>query len=147
MFLGWLVSFVVSVLYTGLVFATYKQITTTTASNTLYLAHALLNGAVVGALIGKVGRDSNGARIGGAVIAALGAFFGYANALPLILAKEQSFMALKNLLEYEPFFPAKAWWHSEATGGVDWFSVLGLVLAAAAAWGVAYLVGNKRRPA
>ena len=145
-FLGLLVSFVVSALYTGLILATYKDITSNAVSNTLYLGHALLNGAIVGALVGKVGRGSNGARIGGAVIAALGAFFGYANALPLIIAKEQSLMAIKDMLEYNPFLPAKAWWHSEATGGVDWFSLLGLVLAAGAAWGVAYLIGSRRRP-
>ncbi|MGW2721503.1 hypothetical protein [Streptomyces sp. NPDC001492] len=146
-FLGLLVSFVVSALYTGLILATYKDITSTTVANTLSLGHALLNGAIVGALVGKVGRGSNGARIGGAVVAALGAFFGDANALPLIIAKEQSFMALKDMLEYNPFLPAKAWWHSDATGGVDWFSLLSLVLAAGAAWGIAYLIGNRRRPA
>ncbi|MFI7404681.1 hypothetical protein ACIBW9_30095 [Streptomyces sp. NPDC049541] len=146
-FLRLLVSFVVSALYTGLILATYKDITSATVANALSLGHALLNGAIVGALVGKVGRGSNGARIGGAVIAALGAFFGDANALPLIIAKEQSFMALKDMLEYNPFLPAKAWWHSDATGGVDWFSLLSLVLAAGAAWGVAYLVGSRRRPA
>lgn len=145
-FLGLLVSFIVSLLYSGLILATYKDITSNTVANTLYLGHALLNGAIVGALVGKVGRGSNGARIGGAVIAALGAFFGDANALPLIIAKEQSLMAIRDMLEYNPFLPAKAWWHNDATGGVDWFSPLGLVLAAVAAWGVAYLIGNKRRP-
>jgi hypothetical protein len=142
--LGFFVSVIVSLLYSGLVLATYKEQSLTTA-NTLYLAHALVNGAIVGSLVGLVGHRSNGARIGGAVIAALGAFFGYANALPLIIAKSQSPMAVRDMLEYEPFYPAKAWWTSEATGGVDWFSPLGLLIAAAAAWGLAYLVGNKRR--
>ncbi|MFJ8363640.1 hypothetical protein [Streptomyces sp. NPDC093984] len=142
--LGFFVSVVVSLLYSGLILATYKDQSTTTA-NTLYLAHALLNGAVVGSLVGLVAHRSNGARIGGAVIAALGAFFGYANALPLIFAWERSPMALRDLLEAEPFWPAKAWWTSEAHGGVDWFSPLGLVVAAVAAWGLAYAVGNKRR--
>jgi hypothetical protein len=145
-FLGLLVSLVVSLLYTGVTLATYKDQSYATA-NVLYLAHALLNGAVVGALVGKVAHGSNGARIGGAVIAALGTFFGYANVLPLIIAKEQSAMALKNLLEAEPFFPAKAWWQDNNNGGVDWLNLLGLLVAAAAAWGIAYLVGNKRRPA
>jgi hypothetical protein len=143
-FLGLLVSFVVSALLSGLVLATYKHLTFG-PSTALYLAHAVLNGALVGAVIGKVGHRSNGARIGGAVIAALGAFFGWANALPLIILKETSLLRLKDLLEAEPFFPAKAWWTDEASGGVDWTSPLGLVLAAAAAWGIAYAVGNKRR--
>lgn len=146
-FLGLLVSFIVSLLYSGLILATYKDITSTTVANTLYLGHALLNGAIVGALVGKVGHGSNGARIGGAVIAALGTFFGNTNALTFIIAKEKSLMAIRDMLEYTPFLPAKAWWNDETTGGVDWFSPLGLVLAAAAAWGIAYLIGNQRRQA
>ncbi|GHK04795.1 hypothetical protein SY2F82_65920 [Streptomyces sp. Y2F8-2] len=141
--LGFFVSVVVSLLYSGLILATYKDQSLTTA-NTLYLAHALLNGAIVGSLVGLMAHRSNGARIGGAVIAALGAFFGYVNAIPLVFAWERSPMALMDLLEAEPFFPAKAWWTSEAHGGVDWFSPLGLVVAAAAAWGLAYVVGNRR---
>ncbi|WP_258053645.1 hypothetical protein [Streptomyces sp. Ru72] len=142
--LAFFVSVVVSLLYSGLILATYKHQSLTTA-NTLYLAHALLNGAIVGSLVGLVAHRSNGARIGGAVIAALGAFFGYVNAIPLVFAWERSPVALMDLLEVEPFFPAKAWWTSEAHGGVDWFSPLGLVVAAAAAWGLAYAVGNRRR--
>ncbi|MEU9287121.1 hypothetical protein AB0D57_21000 [Streptomyces sp. NPDC048275] len=142
--LGFFVSVVVSLLYSGLVLATYKDLSLT-AANTLYLAHALLNGVIVGALVGSVAHRSNGAQIGGAVIAALGAFFGYANALPLIIAESQSPTAVWDMFEYEPFFPAKAWWNDQTGGGVDWFSPLGLVVAAAAAWGLAYVVGNKRR--
>ena len=142
-FLGFIVSVVVSLLYSGLNVATYKEQSLTTA-NVLYLGHALLNGAVVGSLVGLVGHRSNGARIGAALIAALGAFFGYANSLPLIVADSQTPSAAFDLLRAEPFFPAKAWWTSEAAGGVDWFSPLGLVVAAAAAWGLAYLVGNSR---
>ncbi|MFJ9122384.1 hypothetical protein ACIRJO_43635 [Streptomyces sp. NPDC102394] len=143
--LGFLVSFVVALLYTGLIVATYRDQSTTTA-NVLYFAHALLNGAVVGALVGKMAHRSNGARVGGAIVAALGTFFGYADALPVIVLKEQSFMALKSLLEAQPFFPAKAWWNDEAHGGVDWLMVLGLVVAAVAVWGVAHLVASRRRP-
>ncbi|MGW1958236.1 hypothetical protein ACWCPI_36745 [Streptomyces sp. NPDC001920] len=142
--LGFLVSFVVALLFSVLIVVIAKDLTFAT-STTLYLAHALLNGAIVGALIGSVGHRSNGARIGGAIIAALGAFFGWANFLPIFIVKEDGGMALKSLLESEPFFPAKAWWIDEASGGVDWTSPLGLVIAAAAAWGIAYLVGNKRR--
>ncbi|MGW1028632.1 hypothetical protein ACWD4J_33945 [Streptomyces sp. NPDC002577] len=143
-FLGFFASVVVSLLYSGLILATYKEQSVATA-NALYLTHALLNGAIVGSLVGSMAHRSNGSRISGAVIAALGAFFGYANALPLIIATNQTSTALRDLLEAEPFFPAKAWWTDEATGGVDWFSPLGLVVAAAAAWGLAYLIGNKRR--
>ncbi|MER5752746.1 hypothetical protein [Streptomyces sp. NPDC002088] len=106
--LAFFVSVVVSLLYSGLLLATYQDLSATTA-NVLYLAHALLNGAIVGALVGSMGHRSNGARIGGAIVAALGAFFGYANALPLIYAVKQSPTALTDLLKVEPFFPAKAW--------------------------------------
>ncbi|KPI00661.1 hypothetical protein OK074_5754 [Actinobacteria bacterium OK074] len=145
-FLAFFVSVIVSLLYSGLVLATYKDVSLTMGS-VLYLAHALVNGAIVGALIGSMAHRSNGARVGGAVIAALGAFFGYANALPLIFAVHDSPMALKTLLEYEPFFPAKAWWTDETGGGVDWYSPLGLVIAAATAWAIAYTVGTKQRRA
>ncbi|MEU6799438.1 hypothetical protein [Streptomyces neyagawaensis] len=142
--LGLLASFLVALLYTLLNVATYKDQTLTTA-NALYLGHALLNGAVVGLLVGLVGGRGNGARIGAALIAALGAFFGYTNSLPLVYAVESTPTAAWDLLSYEPFFPAKAWWTSEADGGVDWFSPLGLVLAAAAAYGLAYAMGARRR--
>jgi hypothetical protein len=142
--LGLLASFLVALLYTLLNVATYKDQTLTTA-NALYLGHALLNGAIVGLLVGLVGGRSNGARIGAALIAALGAFFGYTNSLPLVYAVESTPTAAWDLLSYEPFFPAKAWWTSEADGGVDWFSPLGLVLATAAAYGLAYAMGTRRR--
>lgn len=32
----------------------------------------------------------------------------------------------------------------QKVGGVDWYSPLGLVIAAAAAWGLAYVIGTKR---
>jgi hypothetical protein len=144
--LGFLVSGLVSLLYAGLNVATYKDQSLTTA-NVLYVGHALLNGAIVGSLVGLVGGRSIGARIGAAVIAALGAFFGYTNSLPLIFAFEETPAAAWDLLTYEPFFPAKAWWISETDGGVDWFSPLGLVVAVATAWGLAYVIGAKRRRA
>lgn len=143
-FLAFFVSVIVSMIYSGIILATYKEITSVTVANTLYLAHALLNGAIVGALVGAVGHRNNGAWTVGAVIAALGAFFGYTNAWPLIVASEQGGGAVWDLLRYDAFLPAKAWWNDESSGGVDWFSPLGLLLAAAAAWGLAYLIGNKR---
>ncbi|MCX4856489.1 hypothetical protein [Streptomyces canus] len=144
--LGLAASVLVALLSTGLIAATYKEQSLTVA-NVLYLAHALINGAVVGFLVGTVGRGNNGAGIGGAVIAALGAFLGYVNALPLIFALGETPLAAWHFLQAEPFFPAKAWWNDEASGGVDWFSPLGLVVAAAAAWGLAYALGSKRREA
>ncbi|WP_328780108.1 hypothetical protein OHT68_13595 [Streptomyces canus] len=144
-FLGLFASVVLSLLYSGLIMATYKEQSVTT-SNVLYFAHALLNGAVVGFLVGSVGRGNNGAGIGGAVIAALGAFFGYANSIPLVFAMEGTPKAAFDLLEHEPFLPAKLWWHNN-TGGVDWLNLLGLVLAAAVAWGLCYVIGKRRRQA
>ncbi|NUP14552.1 MAG: hypothetical protein HOZ81_00280 [Streptomyces sp.] len=143
-FLALFVSLIISMLYSGLILLTYKDMTVTVA-NTMYLGHALINGAVVGALIGAVGHRSHGAWIWGAVIAALGAFFGYTNAFPLVIADAQSPAAIGDMMEADPFIPAKAWWNDETGGGVDWFSPLGLVLAAVAAWGLAYLIGNRRR--
>ncbi|MCX5187711.1 hypothetical protein [Streptomyces sp. NBC_00268] len=143
-FLGFFTSVIVSLLYSGLILATYKEQSLTTA-HTLHLAHALVNGAIVGCLVGLVGHRSNGAHIGGAVIAALGAFFGFTNAVPLIIAENQSPSAIGDMMEADPFIPAKAWWNNEIDGGVDWFSPLGLLLAAAAAWGLACLIARKRR--
>ncbi|WP_244187887.1 hypothetical protein [Streptomyces regalis] len=143
-FLAFFISVIVSMIYSGLILATYKDLTLTTA-NALYLGHALLNGAIVGALVGSVGHRNTGAWIWGAVIAALAAFFGYANAWPLILADAQSPGAVWDMVRYDAFLPARAWWNDESSGGVDWFSPLGLLVAAAAAWGLAYLIGNKRR--
>jgi hypothetical protein len=142
-FLGFIVSVVVSLLYSGIILATYKEQSLTTA-NILYLGHALINGALVGSLVGLVGHRSNGAHIAAAVIAALGAFFGFTNSLPLIFADAQTPSFVADMLRHDPFFPAKAWWNSETGGGVDWFSPLGLVIAAAAAWGLAHVIGNRR---
>ncbi|MEU0744200.1 hypothetical protein [Streptomyces sp. NPDC006134] len=102
---------------------------------------------MVGALVGLVGHRSNGARIGGAVVAALGAFFGYTNALLLIIAESSAPTAILDTLGYDPFFPAKAWWTDETGGGADLFSPLGLLVAAAAAWGLAHVVGDRHRRA
>ncbi|MET9457081.1 hypothetical protein ABZY05_18630 [Streptomyces canus] len=143
--LGLTASVFVALLYTGLIAATYKEQSVTVA-NILYLAHALINGAVVGFLVGSVGRGHNGAGIGGAVIAALGTFFGYTNAIPLVFAVEETPKAAFDLLEHEPLLPAKLWWHNN-TDGVDWLNLLGLVLAAAVAWGLCYVVGKRRHQA
>ncbi|GGZ67590.1 hypothetical protein [Streptomyces bluensis] len=142
--LGFLASVVVSVIYTGVIFATYKD-QSETMVHTLYIGHALLNGVAVGALAGLVGGRSDGARIGAAVIAPLGAFFGYTNAVPLVIADSQTPSVVWDMLENEPFFPAKAWWGSASD--TTWISLLGLVIAAAAAWGLAYATGNRGRRA
>ncbi|MFC5216059.1 hypothetical protein [Streptomyces coerulescens] len=120
-FLGFFASVVVSLLYSGLILATYEDLTVTQA-NTMYLVHALINGAIVGCLIGLVGHRNTGAHVSGAVIAAAGAFFGFTNALPLIIADRQSPAAIGDMMEADPFIPAKAWWNNELDGGVDWFS-------------------------
>ncbi|MBA2944920.1 hypothetical protein H1D24_03535 [Streptomyces sp. PSKA28] len=142
--LGLFASVVVSLIYSGLILATYKDQSQTTA-HTLYVAHALLNGVVVGALVGLVGRRSNGARIGAAVIAALGAFFGYTNAIPLIIAESETPRAVADMVQWDTFLPAELWWGSQS--GTTWISLLGLVVAAASAWGLAYAVGNRGRGA
>ncbi|MER6999759.1 hypothetical protein [Streptomyces sp. NPDC000410] len=140
-FLGFLASVVVSVIYTGITLATYEEQSAETA-HTLYVLHGLLNGAAVGVLIGLVGRRSTGAQISGAVIAPLGTFFGYTNAIPLIIADGQGVPAIGDMMEVDPFIPAKAWWGSQS--GTEWLSLLGLAVAAAAAWGLAYVIGKRR---
>ncbi|HEY9374792.1 hypothetical protein [Streptomyces sp.] len=140
-FLGLLASFVVSLLYTGITLATYKD-QSESQSHTLYILHALLNGVTVGALVGLVGRSSNGARIAAAIVAPLGAFFGYTNAIPLVIAERETPAFVGDMLTADPFFPAKAWWGSQS--GTELLSLLGLVVAAAAAWGLAYAIGRRR---
>ncbi len=142
LFLGLLASFVVSAIYTGIILATYRE-QSEFAGHALYLLHAMANGAVVGVLAGLVGRGSNGARIGAAVLAPLGVFFGYANAVPLIIAERGGFDSARFLLKSDPFFPAEAWWGSRT--GTEWIALLGLALAALTAWGLAYLAGRNRR--
>ncbi|MDJ0462852.1 hypothetical protein [Streptomyces sp. H27-C3] len=140
-FLAFFASVVVSVIYGGIIVATYKN-RTPDSVHTLYVVHALINGAVVGALIGLVARRSVGAQVTGAVIAPLGAFFGYANAMPFVVAAQQSPSVLGGVLAHDPLFPARAWWGGQA--GTEWISLLGLVAAAVAAWGLAYAVGRRR---
>lgn len=140
-FLALFASFVISMIYGGILVATYEDQTPDSA-HTLYVLHAFINGAVVGVLIGLVGRRSGGARTFGAIIAPLGAFFGYTNALPVVLAVQQTPSLVGDMLEHDPFFPATAWWGSQS--GTEWISLLGLLIAAAAAWGIAYAVGRRR---
>jgi hypothetical protein len=146
-FLGFFVSLIVSLVFSGFILATYKD-QSVASERTFYVVHALLNGAIVGFLVGRVGGRSSGARIWAAVIGPLGAFFGYTNAVPLIIAESTSPAAVGDMVEDDPFAPAKLWWGS--TGEFTWIagvSLLGLVLAAAAAWGLAYAVGNRGRRA
>lgn len=141
-FLGFFASVVVSLLYSLLNMATYQD-QTYAAAHGFYLAHALLNGVVVGTLVGLVGRRSTGALIGAVIIAPLGAFFGYTNSIPLIIADGQGTPAIGDMMEEVPFLPAKSWWGSELDSTL--FSLLGLVMAVAAAWVLAYVVGKRRQ--
>lgn len=140
-FLGYFASVVVSLAYSVLVWATYED-QTKDAAQIMYIAHALLNGAVVGALIGLVARRSGGAWVSGALIAPLGVFFGYTNSVPMIIADISGMAAIGDMLEDDPFIPAKAWWGSY--GDTEWISLLGLALAAAMAWLLAFATGRRR---
>ncbi|MFM9373115.1 hypothetical protein [Streptomyces sp. Da 82-17] len=140
-FLGWLVSFVISLIYVGVVFAAYESLTEEAAGYGLYYGHALLNGAAVGAVAGLVGRRSNGAHISAGIIGALGTFFGSTNAF-VATYLDTAGSDITFLLRDHPFFPAEAWWGPDAGSGM--LSLLGLVLAAAAGWGIARLVGSRR---
>ncbi|MER5865169.1 hypothetical protein [Kitasatospora sp. NPDC002040] len=141
-FLGLLGSFLVSALYIGVVVATYQH-QSENARHTLYLAHALINGAVVGLLSGLVGRRRTGARICAAVVAPLGAFFGYTNSVVMVFAYSGGYHAVEHMLKFVPILPARSWWGSQS--GSEWVAVLGLLLAAGTAWTLTYLVGRRRR--
>lgn len=141
-FLGFLASFVVAALYTAVNAATLDELSYTMV-NTLLIGHALLNGAIVGWVVGLVGRRSTGAHISGAVVAVLGAFFGFTNSVPVLRAGYGDFQAVVDMVKFAPFFPAKVWWGADATG--HFLSILSLLVAAGAAWGVAHAVGRKRR--
>ncbi|MDI3388374.1 hypothetical protein QIS99_19515 [Streptomyces sp. B-S-A8] len=140
-FLGLLVSFVISLIYVVVIFASYKSLTDEAAGYALYYGHALLNGAAVGAVAGLVGRRSNGAHVSAGIIGALGAFFGSTNAF-VALYLDTPGSSPTFLLREMPFFPAQAWWGPDAGSGM--LALLGLVLAAGAGWGIARLTGSRR---
>ncbi|MFE2106983.1 hypothetical protein ACFXAF_14080 [Kitasatospora sp. NPDC059463] len=142
-FLGFAASLVVAAVYSAIFVFTFDAHQSRGSVHTLYLAHAFVNGAVVGLLVGLVGRRSPGAWIAGAVVAVLGAFFGYANAVPFMVLRDSGADGLQFMLEHEPFGPAKAWWGG--WDGSEWISLLGLAIAALAAWGTAFLTGRNRR--
>lgn len=140
-FLGLLVSVVLSLIYAGIFFATYKDLTDAATVHILYFAHAVINGAAVGAVAGLVGRRNNAAHVAAGVLAVLGAFFGQANAA-VFVQLDIAGSDLYYLLRERPFFPAEMWWGQDAESGL--LSLLGLVLAAAAGWGIARLIGSRR---
>lgn len=141
-FLGLLASFVVSVIYTAINVATLRELSHAMV-NTLLIGHALLNGGVVGWIVGLVGRRSTGAHSGGAVVAVLGAFFGFTNSIPFVMGEGGGFRLFIGMMKHEPLFPAEMWWGSSTVGHL--LSLLSLLAAAGAAWGVAHAV-SRRRP-
>jgi hypothetical protein len=141
-FLGLLVSVAVSALYSLVIYASYEDMSENTA-HTLYVLHALFNGAAVGTVVGLLARRRVGAHISGAIVAMLGCFFGYTNGIVLIFMDIGGLSRFSDMMEDAPFTPAKAWWGSES--GTELMPLLGLVVAAAAAWGLAYLIGRNRR--
>ncbi|MGR8007923.1 hypothetical protein [Streptomyces hypolithicus] len=141
-FLGFLVSFIVALIYSVVMYATYKDQSADTA-RVLYVLHALLNGAAVGAVVGLVARRSVGAHISGAIVAMLGTFFGFTNGVVLITADAGGHFALRDMMEVDPFYPAKVWWGGAS--GTEMHTLLGLLAAVAAAWGLAFVVSRSRR--
>ncbi|GAA1408367.1 hypothetical protein GCM10009639_58020 [Kitasatospora putterlickiae] len=141
--LGFVASVVVAAIYSAIAVFTFDDYESRTTVHTYYLVHAFLNGAVVGLLVGLVGRRSPGAWIAGAVVAVLGAFFGYVNAIPFMVLRDSGVDGLEYMLENEPFGPVKGWWGG--WDGTEWISLLGLAIAALAAWGTAFLTGRNRR--
>lgn len=140
-FLGLLVSVVVAAIYSLVMYATYKDASSNTAM-TMYVVHALLNGAAVGAVVGLLAHGRVGAHIGGAVVAMLGTFFGYTNGVVLIYIDAGGLNGFTDMLAFDPYIPAQNWWGS-GTDSVH--SLLGLLAGAAAAWGLAFVIGRNRR--
>lgn len=140
-FLGLLASFVIAAIYTAINAATLAEMSYAMV-NTLLIGHALVNGAVVGWLVGLVGRRNTGAHIGGAVVAVLGAFFGFTNSIPFVMGGSGGFHAFLDMMKFTPMLPVKIWWGTDAVGHL--LSILSLLAAAGAAWGVAHAVGGKR---
>ncbi|NBE54428.1 hypothetical protein, partial [Streptomyces boluensis] len=140
-FLGLLVSVVVSLIYAGIFFGTYKNLTDMTTVNIVYMAHAVINGAAVGAVAGLIGRRNNAAHVAAAIVAVLGAFFGQANAA-FFVQMDVMGSDVYYLLQEKPFFPAEMWWGRDVESGM--LSLLGLLLAVLAGWGIARLVGSRR---
>lgn len=137
-FLAFLVSFVISLIYSGIQGAALKY-----ESNavwvTSYLAYCLLSAAAVGALAGKIGGSSAGVRVSATVIAMLGAFFGSTNATVIMMLADGTGLYF---LKDDWYFPAQVWWAPGS--GYEWVAVAGLVVAAGAAFGLSYAVGRKR---
>ncbi|MEV0092120.1 hypothetical protein [Streptomyces sp. NPDC050738] len=140
-FLGLLASFVIAAIYSGIWFAMYKDMDSDSAVRGLYFGHAVINGALTGLVVGMVAGRSNGAHVGAGIIAALGAFFGFTNAFVCIMldAPNGDFF-----LKHNPMTPAKAWWATGGDAGDHLLAVLGVLLAAGIAWGLAAAMGRRR---
>ncbi|MFR9756617.1 hypothetical protein [Streptomyces sp. TR06-5] len=140
-FLGLLASFAVALVFSVLN-ALLVLDQSRTAVNTVYIVHGLLNGAVVGWLVALVGRRSTGAHAGGAVVATLGAFFGFTNSIAVLNIVNGGLWGFFDLLSYDPLWPATAWWGLDGLGHA--LALVGLAAAAGSAWGTAHLVSRKR---
>ncbi|MEU9093935.1 hypothetical protein [Streptomyces sp. NPDC048428] len=136
-FLGLPISLVMSLVLSGALFAVYKSSpASATTFRVVYGLAALLIAAAVGAVVGRVGGRSGGAHAAAGFLTALGIFFGFTNYLFPVLYDLGDIYAVRDALEADAFFPAKAWAES--------FTVITTLAGAAAAWGMAYAVGNRR---
>lgn len=141
-FLGLLFSVALASLYSLVIYASYED-TSQDVARVLYVAHALLNAAAVGTVVGLVARGRVGAHISGAVVAMLGAFFGYTNGVALIFTDVGGMSTFSDMMEDDPFTPAKAWWGDPSDP--ELISLFGLLVAGVVAWGMAFLIGRRRR--
>ncbi len=141
-FLGLLVSFALASLYSLVIYASYEDMSQDVA-RVLYVGHALLNAAAVGTVVGLVARGRVGAHITGAIVAMLGAFFGYTNGVALIFTDVDGMSGFSDMMEDAPLTPAKAWWGDPRDP--ELISLVGLLVAAVVAWGMAFLIGRRRR--
>ncbi|WP_419997354.1 hypothetical protein [Streptomyces boninensis] len=138
-FLALLVSVVLSGIYSMILLASYEDLSKV-GLKTSYVIFGLVLALAVGAVAGKVGGPSTGAHICAAVLAALGAFFGFTNGYVAILIDAADFDLLGDMLEEKPFFPAEAWWKGLKAA----IALPGIFLAAIGTWGMAHLTGKRR---
>ncbi|WP_197287823.1 hypothetical protein [Streptomyces apocyni] len=139
-FLGLLVSVVGSLVFAGILVASYEDLSKV-GLKLSYVGFALAIGALVGAVVGKSGARGASTMVIAGLLAALGTFFGYTNGQVFILADALDADIVGELLEDDPFFPAESWWEGSLKEGI---ALLGLAAAAGAACATAHLAGKRR---
>ncbi|MFK4065533.1 hypothetical protein [Streptomyces sp. NPDC029674] len=138
-FLGLLVAGGLGVVYAGILLASHEDLSRT-GLQASYLVVAALLAVGVGAVVGRTGGRGAGPHVWAAVLAALGAYFGVANGYVFTLLDAGGTDLLEAMLEHEPMAPHKFWWNRLNEG----VALVGLVVAAGGAFGMANLISKKQ---